>query len=1073
MNRWFERLNQRSRGHIFGGIVLILFLLLLLQLFRFTIVDGGKYRNLADQRRVKEIALTAKRGAIRDRNGLILAGNRPVFTVQLLKDELDGQKLEEKNQNFLILSRFLEEDGAEPMDVFPLNLNVFVYGDIKDYSREESPEDIVVELLKEPAALEGFLTSAYEKPYGDHFSYEVLPNLLKNISDDLPFDLQSGALIYGAGHESFLRDLGLEKEATPMAAMVAYLQGEDSALRVLLGHPVARKLAYDTVGARARVRGVGLRTHGNDYFDQYIAKKAQLLPLHSKITWESSAKEDFIHLVQAYALPNLLEDEDFVAELLAHYQEKKGPGDYRHLKGRILLDKRDVTDEILKAYEDEDFLASLLSREDNASLAQMALIEAGVNASISVAQGYQYTQIKNAQDLFQRVRLKPQEGSKKLWEEFVAAYELQGDLSIYEQENILSIYEAVKEQGSYAYIPVNYAYEIENETVAKIEENLASARGIQVSVEPIRSYPYGQRAAHALGYIGSIAQEQEIQRYIKELGYDRNALIGKTGIEERFELQLRGTLGTRRVQVDSTGNTTNIIEEIAPQQGNDVLLTLDSGLQKQVEESMERGLAEIRGGGMYYGPWGSMPYLTSSEKGRPYREATSGAAVVLDVRNGDILAMSSYPAYDPNLFSKGIRPADWALLQTKEEDNPLAARPLYNIALQSAIQPGSIFKMISGLAAEKLGLDPNLTIQDGGFVTVGGQVFGNWLWNQKRELQGPENLATAIRDSNNYYFYSLGLGEDQKTGTSMGVTVGPKDIDAMAQAFGLGEKTNIEINIPQESRGIRPDPQAKTQTMKALLSRHLEANMDHYVPPEATVEEREAMKETLVALVGEEPLSRPELYKKMEKMGMNPDAKAPNDRVPIVDLIKYTYLDQARWKMADTMNILIGQGENAYTPIQLARYTMTLANRGHLYDLHLVKSVTGKNNGSYQKKVVDHPLDLPDAYYDPIQEGMEMVAKNSIIGKLYADFPVDVALKTGTAERSGQNPYTGETFDSFAWQVGYAPADNPEIAVAIVLFQGGSGTNASPMMQEIFAEYLGFNKKVEPSTLPVETTVAY
>jgi len=164
--------------------------------------------------------------------------------------------------------------------------------------------------------------------------------------------------------------------------------------------------------------------------------------------------------------------------------------------------------------------------------------------------------------------------------------------------------------------------------------------------------------------------------FIRNEGYSPGTLIGKTGIEESFELHLRGQSGVKKVEVDVIGNTTNVLEEIKPIPGNTLYLTLDLKLQQVAEEALEKTLAQLSKGGTYESQWGNYTFGIQRRKNRPYINATSGAVVVIDVKTGETLAMASYPAYDPNLFSTGISNPDWLSLFPEDEENPLAPRPL-------------------------------------------------------------------------------------------------------------------------------------------------------------------------------------------------------------------------------------------------------------------------------------------------------------------------------------------------------------------------------------------------------------
>ena len=179
-------------------------------------------------------------------------------------------------------------------------------------------------------------------------------------------------------------------------------------------------------------------------------------------------------------------------------------------------------------------------------------------------------------------------------------------------------------------------------------------------------------------------------------------------------------------------------------------------------------------------------------------------------------------------------------------------------------------------------------------------------------------------------------------------------------------------------------------------------------------------------------------------------------------MIKYSFLNQAVWNDGDNVNISIGQGSNAYTPLQMANYIATIANGGYLRNVSVIKEGKTYDNQSvvYEPLRTSERIQIKDySYLDELTEGMVMVSADS---KLYNDFPVRVASKTGTAQREGTNPETGEPYDDFAWYIAYAPADDPQIAIATVIFQGGSGRFPAPLVRDIIGEYLGLEpEKVE------------
>ena len=224
----------------------------------------------------------------------------------------------------------------------------------------------------------------------------------------------------------------------------------------------------------------------------------------------------------------------------------------------------------------------------------------------------------------------------------------------------------------------------------------------------------------------------------------------------------------------------------------------------------------------------------------------------------------------------------------------------------------------------------------------------------------------------------------------------------------------------------------------------------------------------------EELISRNEVIRRLTDMGIEAELRLSGEREGLADKIKYTYLNQAGWNISDTLNVTIGQGQSAYTPIQMANYIATIANGGYLNKLTLIESIRNYDNSSllYEHKSKGELIGLNNyENLEYIKKGMKMVADNGTAKSIFKNFPVDVGVKTGTAEKSGINPSTGDTYDEFAWFVGFAPYEDPEIAVAAVIFQGGSGGFAAPMVRDIMAQYLGLNNIEQKNPLPIENSI--
>jgi len=402
-------------------------------------------------------------------------------------------------------------------------------------------------------------------------------------------------------------------------------------------------------------------------------------------------------------------------------------------------------------------------------------------------------------------------------------------------EDIIITQEEIKKQlsekGYDAYLPVVLAENVSAETARQIEA--AGLPGIHISENYVREYPYGALASHIIGYMGRISEEEQ-EEYVDKKGYRRDAMIGKSGIEKVCEQQLRGTDGVSALQVDSQGKVTKLLEERGYAKGSDVQLTLDLDLQKVTEDALEKAIKQASCGGVFRmscvtdeNPHGN-DETSSVEYQMSYaKNAAAGTAVALDVKTGEVLAMASYPDFDPNDFAEGISSEKWASLQRQNENDPLSPSPLYNVATMTAVQPGSAFKPVTALAALSCGLDENRKLYDKGAVSSGGRTYGCHLWNSSKASHGYVDLKQAMKVSCNYYFYGIAASTDLASGESLDYTspISNETILRFAQQLGLGEKTGIEI---PESAGTRPSENLKQESIRASLTNYLLAEGETY-----------------------------------------------------------------------------------------------------------------------------------------------------------------------------------------------------------------------------------------------------
>lgn len=726
------------------------------------------------------------------------------------------------------------------------------------------------------------------------------------------------------------------------------------------------------------------------------------------------------------------------------------------------------------------------------------------------------------ESFLQRYYLDTDLSAQQAFQELRKQFNIPAALTEDEARKIMVVRNELSSQGYRKYMPAKIAGGVSNKTIVVIEEKNTDLPGVEVVAESVRYYPNGATASHVLGYLGQIS-ESEKAYYVDEKGYKTTDMVGQEGIEKAFESALKGTDGTKNVEVNAFGELVRVINETEPQKGKDIYLTIDLELQKTAEAALEQALTEIRKAGTFKSQWGDFKYGTA------YKNANVGAVVALDVKTGDVLAMASYPDFDPNLFATGISKEEWNALQGQNLRDPLSPLPLFNVAARTAVQPGSTFKMVTATAALESGLDPKKRLYDGGYVKIGNRTYGCLIWNKSRGSHGYVNLAEALEVSCNYYFFDVATGRDFYKRSSLGFKepINIEKITSFAQQYGLGEPTGIEI--PETVVPV-PSQERKLASIKSMLRNVLIGRAEMYFQ-KSVIDDKQKLNDninTIVSWTKENP-SRNELIARLGKMGIK-----ENLIETVADLCKFTYYNQAQWTTGDELNIAIGQGENAYTPLQMANYVATIGNGGLHNQVSLVKAIEGEGANV---KPAGKEIDIKDPNeLKYIIDGMKLVAtgsKGSLKGT-FGSFPVQVAGKSGTAQRAGKmNPpdeveyikqylpringslswtkvetemnrlmkeypdiYTTRNYavrqavinlsdgkvtaakldayksgyDPFAWIMTLAPADDPKIAVAVLLFQGGTAPYAAPVAREVIAKYLQLDKMYQDYSIDTKIT---
>ena len=543
--------------------------------------------------------------------------------------------------------------------------------------------------------------------------------------------------------------------------------------------------------------------------------------------------------------------------------------------------------------------------------------------------------------------------AEKAFYDFKDRYKIQ-NTDITEIRKIISIRYEITTTGYSSTKALTIAEDIPREAVAEFSESNDKFPGINIVTEPVREYTSGTLASHILGYASTISAEEYATR--KDT-YDQNDIIGKTGIEYVFEEYLKGQDGTKQIDMAVDGTITSEYTSEEAIAGSNVVLTIDANLQQITEQALEANIKKIANGGF----------------GHKY-DAKAGSCVVMNVKTGEILAMASYPNYDPADFVNGISTDKW------NQYNNDSAKPLMNKAVQNSYAPGSIFKMVTAIAGLESGaITRTEKINDTGVYSKYGRTWPCWYYSDYHVGHGYLNVSQAIERSCNYFFY--------ETGDRMGI----ETLAKYARYFGLGVKTGVEL--PSETSGGMATPEYKKQ--------------------------------------------------------VRPDES---------------------WYSGDTINASIGQGLDNFSPLQMAKYVSMLANGGNNIDVSIVKSIikpdgteasTEEINNFVNKKLgleenTSEDLTIHQENLDAILSGMRSVTSDTT-GTAYVrfqDFGISVGGKTGSAE-AGKDENQKDIVH--AWFAGFAPFEDPEIAVVVMVENGGHGNYTAEVVRDIMGEYFGMN----------------
>ncbi|MFY9323317.1 MAG: penicillin-binding protein 2, partial [Syntrophomonadaceae bacterium] len=557
-----------------------------------------------------------------------------------------------------------------------------------------------------------------------------------------------------------------------------------------------------------------------------------------------------------------------------------------------------------------------------------------------------------------------------------------------------AIEEKIEVQKYRLFEPITIIRDIPWELVVKLEENRQDLAGVLITVEPLRYYPGGDLAGHLLGYIHSINEEELAQA---GEGYSINSLIGKSGIEKQYETVLRGKDGARRMEVDATGRPIRELVTLEPEQGNNIYLSIDYQLQQVLDQSMKKTLEELQ---------------------KTYPKAKVGSAVVLNVRTGEVLAMTSIPTLNPDDWKGNISPEKALYYFPQGETyNPMEPGAALNRAIQATYPPGSTFKPITGMAALESGVEPiDYSVNCGGRY---------WLapYIKCIGVHGHRNYYSAMAVSCNTYFQEMGRRAGQEL------------ISHVGQQFGLGQRTGVDL--PHESKGLLPTAEWKKELNALLID-------SKYDGLRQDLEER--YSRLLKEAATEEERSKLERQRDSEKAQLEAQYK-----------IDYNF--HTTWQPFDTYNVSIGQGSNNFTVMQLANFVATVANGGSLMEPHILKKIVSPDGKTIKevKPKVKHQADVAPRTIAETKRAMLAVTEpGGTAHYLFYHFPpeIQVAAKTGTAQTGRRGDDELKEFHGVF--IAFAPFDNPEIAFAGVVEYGHSGGGSAGLVcRDVFEHYFG------------------
>ena len=648
--------------------------------------------------------------------------------------------------------------------------------------------------------------------------------------------------------------------------------------------------------------------------------------------------------------------------------------------------------------------------------------------------------------------------AEKCIERLKERYQIPEGLSEEKMLQVMAVYSEMQ-MNIFNSQPIVIAKDVRYETVIEIETRSMMLPGMSIEIGTKRVYPRSTLASQIIGYTGAIPS-RATWLTLEAKGYSYNDTIGRDGIESSMEdwLTQNSSLrkGARVVERDQMSRVVRELSYTAPQDGNNVKLTLNASYQQVAERCIRDNVNSTRD--LQERTMASEDWLEANKSDIHNRDwakyplalAEHGCLIVLDMQCR-VLAMANYPTYDLNALVAGGQTA-MAILGD-------ARNLLLNYGIHARGTPGSIFKMVTAMGALATGeLKPTERISDEGYYTKYNKDLSTapkcWINKNYIYKHANQTIVDGLTNSCNYFFYELSsrLGEER--------------LYRYASLFGLTSKTGIDL--PGEVRSVVGCQNSLYDPSKAVN----EANQDTSLPIIVFNSIKTHLKNCGASRNIEYDDERLSVCaKRLMDMAVNYDESdwLDNMRTILMEELNmtkemvylqsvigdtYNYMNDIKWGGGQTILTGIGQSVTVLTPIAVARYVCTVANNGYLYNVSLIDSITSPDGEilSQREPTLIHRLDYADEYLPMIRQGMKgVVDESGTAGKYFRRWPYQdqIAAKTGTAQ------VTSIDLENNSWFVCFAPYDNPEIAVACFIPNGYSGSEASKAPRDFIEWYMG------------------